>query len=129
MLHARPDAASKNGKFSLLEVQIDTGRTHQIRVHLASLGHPVVGDTLYGAPREIRAKNEAAGISLPRNFLHAAALQLQHPRSGAMLAFSRPLPEELRQFLEGIEIPQASREPSRSSESTEQTSIARRMRE
>lgn len=94
--------ASKYGKFSLLEVQIDTGRTHQIRVHLASLGHPVVGDALYGAPREIRAKNEAV-ISLPRNFLHAAALQLQHPRTSAMLSFSRPLPEELRQFLAGIE--------------------------
>src|ERR1700719_4038077 len=67
------------GKFSLLEVQIDTGRTHQIRVHLASLRHPVVGDILYGAPRQLPAKD---GTSLPleRNFLHAAALQLQHPR-------------------------------------------------
>src|SRR5580704_17222958 len=64
------------GKFTLAEVKIDTGRTHQIRVHLASLRHPVVGDTLYGAPREMSAKNEA-GIFLPRNFLHAAALQLQ----------------------------------------------------
>ncbi|MBV8050912.1 MAG: RluA family pseudouridine synthase, partial [Acidobacteriaceae bacterium] len=62
---------SPYGKFSLLEVQIDTGRTHQIRVHFASLGHPVVGDTLYGAPREIRGK-DVATITLPRNFLHAA---------------------------------------------------------
>ena len=94
--------ASQYGKFSLLEVRIDTGRTHQIRVHLASLGHPVVGDTIYGAPREIGAKNQVA-ISLPRNFLHAAALQFQHPRTGAPLSFSRPLPEELRLFLERIE--------------------------
>jgi len=92
---------SKYGKFSLLEVRIDTGRTHQIRVHLASLRHPVVGDTLYGAPREMSAKNEAA-ISLPRNFLHAAALQLQHPRSGMALSFARALPEELQGFLEKI---------------------------
>jgi 23S rRNA pseudouridine1911/1915/1917 synthase len=89
---------SKYGKFTLLEVRIDTGRTHQIRVHLASLRHPVVGDTLYGAPREMSGKNDA-GISLPRNFLHAAALQLQHPRSGEVLSFARPLPEELQGFL------------------------------
>ena len=92
---------SKFGKFSLLDLRIDTGRTHQIRVHLASLRHPVVGDTLYGAPREMSAKNEAA-ISLSRNFLHAAALQLQHPRSGEALSFARPLPEELRDFLEKL---------------------------
>ena len=93
---------SKYGKFTLLELRIDTGRTHQIRVHLASLKHPVVGDTLYGAPRELSAKNEA-DISLPRNFLHAAALQLQHPRTGVALSFERPLPEELKDFLEKIE--------------------------
>jgi 23S rRNA pseudouridine1911/1915/1917 synthase len=89
---------SQYGKFTLLEVRIDTGRTHQIRVHLASLHHPVVGDTLYGAPREIRAKSGPA-ISLPRNFLHAAALQLEHPRSEELLSFSSPLPEELEWFL------------------------------
>jgi 23S rRNA pseudouridine1911/1915/1917 synthase len=89
---------SKYGKFSLLELQIDTGRTHQIRVHLASLGHPVVGDTLYGAPREIRAK-DCPTLSLARNFLHAARLELRHPRSNEELAFSRPLPEELSAFL------------------------------
>lgn len=92
---------SKYGKFTLLELRIDTGRTHQIRVHLASLRHPVVGDTLYGAPREMSGNNDA-GISLPRNFLHAAALQLQHPRSGEALSFARPLPEELQGFLEKI---------------------------
>ena len=92
---------SKYGKFTLLEVRIDTGRTHQIRVHLASLRHPVVGDTLYGAPREMTAKNEDA-IALPRNFLHAAALQLQHPRSGEALSFARSLPVELQGFLEKL---------------------------
>lgn len=92
---------SNYGKFTLLEVRIDTGRTHQIRVHLASLRHPVAGDTLYGAPREISAKN-GAGISLPRNFLHAAALQLQHPRSGEAMSFARPLPQELQEFLARI---------------------------
>lgn len=88
---------SKFGKFTLLEVRIDTGRTHQIRVHLASLGHRVVGDTLYGAPREVRTKD--AAISLARNFLHAAELQFEHPRTSELLKFSRPLPEELETFL------------------------------
>jgi 23S rRNA pseudouridine1911/1915/1917 synthase len=92
---------STYGKFTLLEVRIDTGRTHQIRVHLASLRHPVVGDALYGAPREMSAKDRT-GVSLPRNFLHAAALQLQHPRSGEALSFAQPLPQDLQGFLELI---------------------------
>ncbi|HXY08479.1 MAG TPA: RluA family pseudouridine synthase [Terriglobales bacterium] len=92
---------SDYGKFTLLRLEIDTGRTHQIRVHLASLGHPVVGDTLYGAPREIPKKHGRA-ISLARNFLHAAQLQLEHPRTGEWLAFSLPLPRDLSEFLEHL---------------------------
>lgn len=92
--------ASKFGKFTLLEVRIDTGRTHQIRVHLSSLHHPVVGDVLYGAPREARTKD--AAISLPRNFLHAAELQFQHPRTDELMKFSRPLPAELEGFLKVV---------------------------
>ena len=88
---------SRFGKFAFVEVTIDTGRTHQIRVHMASLGHPVVGDTLYGAPREIRAKE--GSISLNRNFLHAAKLEFAHPNRGDTLAFARPLPSELESFL------------------------------
>ena len=93
---------SPYGKFTLLEVRIDTGRTHQIRVHSASLGHPVVGDALYGAPREIRGKNKPT-TSLPRNFLHAASLEFQHPRTEIMLRFARPLPADLQGFLELLE--------------------------
>jgi len=93
---------SKFGKFTLLELRIDTGRTHQIRVHLASLGHPVVGDTLYGAPRELRARNGEAA-SLPRNFLHAVALQFRHPRTHTALSLSSPIPEELSQFLSRVQ--------------------------
>jgi 23S rRNA pseudouridine1911/1915/1917 synthase len=92
---------SKYGKFTVLEVRIDTGRTHQIRVHLASLRHPVVGDVLYGAPRELRTKD--AAISLPRNFLHAAELQFEHPRINELMKFSRPLPPELDAFLSLLE--------------------------
>jgi 23S rRNA pseudouridine1911/1915/1917 synthase len=93
---------SEFGKFSLLDLKIDTGRTHQIRVHLASLGHPVVGDTLYGAPRELRpqgSRGASQPLSLARNFLHAAALEFAHPRTGKALSFSRPLPPELLDFL------------------------------
>ena len=96
------------GKFALVEVKIDTGRTHQIRVHMASLGHPVVGDVLYGAPREMRARrgratDEGAALSLPRNFLHAAELELTHPRSGAKIALKSLLAPELQAFLATVE--------------------------
>jgi len=99
------------GKFTLLEVNIDTGRTHQIRVHLASLGHPIVGDTLYGAPRELRRLQKRAGagvsaaISLSRNFLHAAHLELQHPQTEEVIALNSPLPKELQEFLSRLEAP------------------------
>jgi 23S rRNA pseudouridine1911/1915/1917 synthase len=93
---------SPYGKFSLLEVRIDTGRTHQIRVHLASLRHPVVGDTLYGAPREVCSK-QGGRLSLSRNFLHAAALQFQHPCTGEALSFSAQFPAELESFLQVIQ--------------------------
>jgi 23S rRNA pseudouridine1911/1915/1917 synthase len=86
------------GKFALLELKIETGRTHQIRVHMSSLGHPVVGDTLYGAAREISGKTGGT-ISLQRNFLQAAALQFTHPRTGETLSFSIPLPVQLATFL------------------------------
>jgi 23S rRNA pseudouridine1911/1915/1917 synthase len=94
--------ASDFGKFSLLKVRIDTGRTHQIRVHMSSLGHPVVGDALYGAPREVRAKS-GLPLSLNRNFLHASELQFAHPRSQNVLSFSCPIPEQLSNFLQLVE--------------------------
>ena len=93
---------SRFGKFTRLEVRIDTGRTHQIRVHLASLGHPVVGDTLYGAPREIKAR-DGGTISLPRNFLHAARLEFRHPGTGEMVELRRDLPGELQEILRQME--------------------------
>jgi len=98
---------SPYGKFTLVEVRIDTGRTHQIRVHLSSLGHPVVGDTLYGAPGEMRPHRlkhgSGAALSLPRNFLHAAELVLAHPRTGKKIALASPLPEELLNLQKAIE--------------------------
>ena len=84
--------------FTLVEAALHTGRTHQIRVHFSALGHPVVGDALYGAPREVRV----GGIlfePLGRNFLHAARLQFTHPRTGDALDVRAPLAPELVQFL------------------------------
>jgi 23S rRNA pseudouridine1911/1915/1917 synthase len=100
--HVQQRINSAFGKFTLLEVKIDTGRTHQIRVHMASVGHPVVGDALYGAPREIPVKSGQA-ISLPRNFLHASELQFIHPRTGEALTFSRPISDQLSEFLRLLE--------------------------
>ncbi len=92
---------TKFGKFTLLDVKIDTGRTHQIRVHVASMGHPVVGDTMYGAPAQARGKS--AVIVLKRNFLHAAELEFQHPRTGETIALKSGLPEQLQEFLGKVE--------------------------
>jgi len=80
--------------FSLLRLKLETGRTHQIRVHLAWLGCPVVGDTLYG-----RRKNP---LSLPRQFLHASQLSLDHPITGQRLTFEAPLPSDLRTALDDL---------------------------
>ncbi len=96
------------GKFALVEVKIYKGRNNQILIHMASLGHPVVGDALYGAPREMRARrgrptDEGGAISLARNFLHAARLELAHPRTGKTIALQSPLPTELQEFLAAIE--------------------------
>lgn len=92
------------GKFTFVEVKIETGRTHQIRVHLQSLGHPVVGDTLYGAPHVVRLTKEpnVEPLELERNFLHAARLAFVHPRTEEEMEFEAPLAEELVEFLEKI---------------------------
>jgi 23S rRNA pseudouridine1911/1915/1917 synthase len=88
------------GPFTLVAVRIETGRTHQIRVHMQAIGHPVVGDFLYGAPHLIKpigAKGDV--LELERNFLHAAELDLKHPRTGKALSLRAGLPEDLRTFL------------------------------
>jgi 23S rRNA pseudouridine1911/1915/1917 synthase len=91
------------GKFTLVRVRIETGRTHQIRVHLASLGHPVAGDTLYGAPARIRSSAGDDTLMLDRNFLHAAELEFAHPMTGKTLHLTAELPPELEEFLARVE--------------------------
>lgn len=96
--HVLDRRKTEYGAFTLVEVKIETGRTHQIRVHLQSLGHPVVGDTLYGAARVQR--NEAGReLELGRNFLHAARLGFTHPRTGEEMEFEAPVAAELEEFL------------------------------
>jgi len=86
--------------FTLLKVRIMTGRTHQIRVHLSAIGHPVVGDDVYSESKykEFTKKYGPPG----RYFLHAAELQFTHPRTGAILKFESSLPKELTSLLERI---------------------------
>ena len=90
-------------RFSLLQLTIKTGRTHQIRVHLSSIKHPVVGDTLYGAPARIQFSGRKQPLPAPeRNFLHAAFLQFLHPRTLETMSFSSDLPADLRLLLDQI---------------------------
>jgi 23S rRNA pseudouridine1911/1915/1917 synthase len=83
---------------SLLEVELHTGRTHQIRVHFATLRHPVVGDTLYGAAEQLRV-GKATLPALGRNFLHATKIAFEQPRTGVTIQLTAPLPQELREYL------------------------------
>jgi 23S rRNA pseudouridine1911/1915/1917 synthase len=90
------------GPATLLLVQLHTGRTHQIRVHLSAIGHPLVGDALYGAAENLRVGKSELPV-FGRQFLHAAKLGFPHPRSGQWIEVSAPLPGDLRQFLEILE--------------------------
>ena len=83
---------------TLVEVQLHTGRTHQIRVHFSALRHPVVGDTLYGASGQLRV-GDGSLPALGRNFLHAARLGFRQPRTGQTIQLTAPLPAELRAYL------------------------------
>lgn len=84
--------------FTLIEAHLHTGRTHQIRVHFSALGSPVVGDTLYGAPRQERVASRLLP-PLGRNFLHAARIAFTHPRTGTPVDVRAPLPDELAGYL------------------------------
>jgi 23S rRNA pseudouridine955/2504/2580 synthase len=86
--------------FSLVEVELKTGRTHQIRVHLSHLGFPIAGDDKYG---DFSLNKGLQKAGLGRMFLHAARLSLPHPLSNAPLALESPLPADLRNFIDALE--------------------------
>jgi 23S rRNA pseudouridine1911/1915/1917 synthase len=99
--HTVYEVQHRSGDFTLVRVQIKTGRTHQIRVHFASIGHPVVGDSTYGGGRENSLKPAVRRQvqALNRHFLHSEELAFVHPRSGERMKFTSPLPSELEEFL------------------------------
>ncbi|MGA7523041.1 MAG: RluA family pseudouridine synthase [Acidobacteriaceae bacterium] len=118
--------SSRFGQYTLVSVRIETGRTHQIRVHLASIGHPVVGDTLYGAPARLtigpsrqRTDPEPESLELRRNFLHAAELEFAHPKTGKRLELKTELPLELMELLEKLEEKRSTTEDAESTEGCE----------
>lgn len=90
------------GPFTLLEVTIKTGRTHQIRVHLASQGHPIAGDDKYG---EFEKNKQLQKMGLKRMFLHAWQLKFQHPQTGRLVSLQAPLPPELKSFVDSVQPP------------------------
>jgi 23S rRNA pseudouridine1911/1915/1917 synthase len=101
--HARTDwrVVARLECCTLVEATLHTGRTHQIRAHFSAIGHPIVGDTLYGAPRGLRADMRNLPL-LERNFLHAVRLGFSHPSSGGRVEVRAPLPQDLRVYFEQV---------------------------
>jgi 23S rRNA pseudouridine1911/1915/1917 synthase len=83
------------GHAALIECRLETGRTHQIRVHLQHIRHPLVGDTVY-------RRGTRHGLSFPRQALHAAELTLTHPRTGKVMTWRAPLPRDLKRLLQDL---------------------------
>lgn len=88
------DTLEAHRRATLLKIHLETGRTHQIRVHMAAIGHPCVGDPLYGADPTL-----SAALGLERQWLHAVELGLTHPRTGRYVQFKSDYPEDLRRAL------------------------------
>ena len=93
-----------HGSVTLLECRLATGRTHQIRVHLSSRGHPIVGDPVYlrrmpGAARTMPEPARSTLLDFPRQALHAARLGFAHPRTGAALSFETAPPVDMRELI------------------------------
>ena len=92
--HYRVDHSWEDPAVSMVSLALETGRTHQIRVHLSAIGHPVVGDTTYSENRP--------DFDLGRQFLHASELAFDHPLDGRRVTFESPLPTELTESLDQL---------------------------
>jgi 23S rRNA pseudouridine1911/1915/1917 synthase len=97
---------------TLIHVAIATGRTHQIRVHLSEIGHPIVGDAVYGGQRRRVAGDLRPVLALERPFLHAGRLMFHHPADGRTMEFEAPLPQDLQTVLDQILPEDYERSPS-----------------
>ena len=102
--HEKPDATSLA---SLVECHLETGRTHQIRVHMAHIGHPLIGDQDYGAAFRTKANLlpesvRALARDFPRQALHAFMLQFEHPRTGEVMHFEAPMPEDMAELADAL---------------------------
>lgn len=102
--HTRARLRSRHGDYSLLEVELKTGRTHQIRVHLAHLGFPIAGDDKYG---DFALNKALARQGLKRMFLHACKTVVIHPQTEQRIAFEAPLPQDLQAILAKLDMPKS----------------------
>ena len=89
-------------KATLIEARLGTGRTHQIRVHFAAIGHPVLGDSTYGKKTEVEIKGRK--IHFPRQMLHAETLGFDHPHTGQFMEFSAPVPDDMKECIEKLSL-------------------------
>ncbi len=100
--HTDVEAVATTTAAALVRATLHTGRTHQVRVHLASIGHPVLGDALYGGPAEV------GGVAVPRLALHAEVLGFTHPATGAAVRFEAPLPHDLAELVRRLGLSDAA---------------------
>lgn len=116
------------GVAAWLDLEPETGRTHQLRVHLASIGHPIVGDRVYGAQRApawAPARARAALERFPRQALHAASLELRHPADGREVVFEAPLPADMRELVATLRDACGARDETRKHDTYESRSPTR----
>jgi 23S rRNA pseudouridine1911/1915/1917 synthase len=106
--HYRRRSAWPDADVSLLEVTLETGRTHQIRVHLAGIGHPVLADRVYGGRSTIEKQGVSEPIVVPRLALHAERLAFTHPVTGGELEFVSALPDDLASVVAALDEPTSS---------------------